>query len=579
MKKLLLRSLKDIYRIAPHTLILQIICMMSQSLMAAITIWLTSVFLNLVYQKDFNSGIFCFGIILSVFILSEAANSIFYSCMVRIDFQTGQRLQMALGEKGTRLSLICYENTETNNMLKRAKNCIEQERFSDLSLSVFNILAEILKVTGTLLVLAKFHPILAVVSLVSVLPYFMIRLIRGKEFYELKRYQAAGERRRNYLYHLFGDKRAVKELRIFGIENYIEQKMYETRGNINREVWDFKKHDIFGLLFCELFCQSGYLLSIVITIMLLLHKVLDFGILAAALAAVTSFQTAAKYFLISLGRIPECAAFVKDYYDFMDMEEPVQGTEKFYPDFDRIKLQQVCFSYPSQTDQAVSNLSFEIERNEVVVIVGNNGSGKTTLVKLLTGLYKAQQGQIYYGTQDLASLDPEEFYKHVSLVSQDFIKYELSVRENVGIGDGKNMEDTDKICKLLKQVGLKEFTSRDSVNQLLGSEFGGRDLSTGQWQKLAIARGILKESSVIFLDEPTAALDPLMETSILKMFLQIAQGKTAIIVSHRIGICKNVDKIIVMKDGEIAEIGKHQELLDKRGEYYRLYTMQQKWYQ
>lgn len=579
MKKLLLRSLKDIYRIAPHTLILQIICMMSQSLMAAITIWLTSVFLNLVYQKDFNSGIFCFGIILSVFILSEAANSIFYSCMVRIDFQTGQRLQMALGEKGTRLSLICYENTETNNMLKRAKNCIEQERFSDLSLSVFNILAEILKVTGTLLVLAKFHPILAVVSLVSVLPYFMIRLIRGKEFYELKRYQAAGERRRNYLYHLFGDKRAVKELRIFGIENYIEQKMYETRDKINREVWDFKKHDIFGLLFCELFCQSGYLLSIVITIMLLLHKVLDFGILAAALAAVTSFQTAAKYFLISLGRIPECAAFVKDYYDFMDMEEPVQGTEKFYPDFDRIKLQQVCFSYPSQTDQAVTNLSFEIERNEVVVIVGNNGSGKTTLVKLLTGLYKAQQGQIYYGTQDLASLDPEEFYKHVSLVSQDFIKYELSVRENVGIGDGKNMEDTDKICKLLKQVGLKEFTSRDSVNQLLGSEFGGRDLSTGQWQKLAIARGILKESSVIFLDEPTAALDPLMETSILKMFLQIAQGKTAIIVSHRIGICKNVDKIIVMKDGEIAEIGKHQELLDKRGEYYRLYTMQQKWYQ
>ena len=579
MKKLLLRSLKDIYRIAPHTLILQIICMMSQSLMAAITIWLTSVFLNLVYQKDFNSGIFCFGIILSVFILSEAANSIFYSCMVRIDFQTGQRLQMALGEKGTRLSLICYENTETNNMLKRAKNCIEQERFSDLSLSVFNILAEILKVTGTLLVLAKFHPILAVVSLVSVLPYFMIRLIRGKEFYELKRYQAAGERRRNYLYHLFGDKRAVKELRIFGIENYIEQKMYETRDKINREVWDFKKHDIFGLLFCELFCQSGYLLSIVITIMLLLHKVLDFGILAAALSAVTSFQTAAKYFLISLGRIPECAAFVKDYYDFMDMEEPVQGTEKFYPDFDRIKLQQVCFSYPSQTDQAVSNLSFEIERNEVVVIVGNNGSGKTTLVKLLTGLYKAQQGQIYYGTQDLASLDPEEFYKHVSLVSQDFIKYELSVRENVGIGDGKNMEDTDKICKLLKQVGLKEFTSRDSVNQLLGSEFGGRDLSTGQWQKLAIARGILKESSVIFLDEPTAALDPLMETSILKMFLQIAQGKTAIIVSHRIGICKNVDKIIVMKDGEIAEIGKHQELLDKRGEYYRLYTMQQKWYQ
>ena len=140
MKKLLLRSLRDIHRIVPRTLVLQIICMMLQSLMAAITIWLTSVFLNLVHQKDFKSSLICFCMILAVFVLSEVANSIFYSCMVRIDFQTGQQLQIELGEKGTRLSMICYENTETNNMLKRAKNCIEQERFSDLSLSVFNIL-------------------------------------------------------------------------------------------------------------------------------------------------------------------------------------------------------------------------------------------------------------------------------------------------------------------------------------------------------------------------------------------------------------------------------------------------------
>lgn len=579
MKKLLLRSLKDIYRIAPHTLILQIICMMSQSLMGAITIWLTSVFLNLVYQKDFNSGIFCFGIILSVFILSEAANSIFYSCMVRIDFQTGQQLQIELGEKGTRLSMICYENTETNNMLKRAKNCIEQERFSDLSLSVFNILAEFLKVNGTLLVLDGFHPVLVGISLLSVFPYLIVRLVRGKEFYELKRYQAAGERRRNYLYHLFGDKQAVKELRIFEIEDYIEQKMYAARDNMKQEVWNFKKRDMRSLLICEIFCKSGYLLSIFSTILLLLHQVLDVGMMAAALAAFTSFQTAAKYFLVSLGRIPECAAFVKDYYDFMDMEEAERGTEKLCSDFDSIKVKQLSFSYPGRKTPAVSNLSFTIKRNEVVAIVGNNGSGKTTLVKLLTGLYQAQKGQIYYGRQNLRSLDPEEFYKQISFVSQDFIKYELTVRENIGIGDWKQMENTGKIYMLLHQVGLETFISQAFVNQLLGNEFGGRELSVGQWQKLAIARGMMKDSSVIFLDEPTAALDPLMETKVLKMFLKIAREKTAIIVSHRIGICKEVDKIIVMKEGKIAEIGNHEELLAEKGEYYRLYTMQQKWYE
>ena len=579
MKKLLLRSLRDIHRIIPRTLVLQIICMMLQSLMAAITIWLTSVFLNLVYQKDFKSSLICFCMILAVFVLSEVANSIFYSCMVRIDFQTGQQLQIELGEKGTRLSMICYENTETNNMLKRAKNCIEQERFSDLSLSVFNILAEFLKVNGTLLVLDGFHPVLVGISLLSVFPYLIVRLVRGKEFYELKRYQAAGERRRNYLYHLFGDKQAVKELRIFEIEDYIEQKMYAARDNMKQEVWNFKKRDMRSLLICEIFCKSGYLLSIFSTILLLLHQVLDVGMMAAALAAFTSFQTAAKYFLVSLGRIPECAAFVKDYYDFMDMEEAERGTEKLCSDFDSIKVKQLSFSYPGRKTPAVSNLSFTIKRNEVVAIVGNNGSGKTTLVKLLTGLYQAQKGQIYYGRQNLRSLDPEEFYKQISFVSQDFIKYELTVRENIGIGDWKQMENTGKIYMLLHQVGLETFISQAFVNQLLGNEFGGRELSVGQWQKLAIARGMMKDSSVIFLDEPTAALDPLMETKVLKMFLKIAREKTAIIVSHRIGICKEVDKIIVMKEGKIAEIGNHEELLAEKGEYYRLYTMQQKWYE
>lgn len=579
MKKLLLRSLRDIHRIVPRTLVLQIICMMLQSLMAAITIWLTSVFLNLVYQKDFKSSLICFCMILAVFVLSEVANSIFYSCMVRIDFQTGQQLQIELGEKGTRLSMICYENTETNNMLKRAKNCIEQERFSDLSLSVFNILAEFLKVNGTLLVLDGFHPVLVGISLLSVFPYLIVRLVRGKEFYELKRYQAAGERRRNYLYHLFGDKQAVKELRIFEIEDYIEQKMYAARDNMKQEVWNFKKRDMRSLLICEIFCKSGYLLSIFSTILLLLHQVLDVGMMAAALAAFTSFQTAAKYFLVSLGRISECAAFVKDYYDFMDMEEAERGTEKLCSDFDSIKVKQLSFSYPGRKTPAVSNLSFTIKRNEVVAIVGNNGSGKTTLVKLLTGLYQAQKGQIYYGRQNLRSLDPEEFYKQISFVSQDFIKYELTVRENIGIGDWKQMENTGKIYMLLHQVGLETFISQAFVNQLLGNEFGGRELSVGQWQKLAIARGMMKDSSVIFLDEPTAALDPLMETKVLKMFLKIAREKTAIIVSHRIGICKEVDKIIVMKEGKIAEIGNHEELLAEKGEYYRLYTMQQKWYE
>ena len=578
MRDLLFRSLKDIRRIAPRSLIMQVICMMLQSVLVAVNTWLVSVFLNHVYMKDLKTSMIYLGVIWGVFVASEVSNSVFYACMVKIDSKVGMQLGIELGEKGGRLSLIQYEDVEINNRLKRAQDCIEHGRFSDLSLSVFNILAEVLKVGSTLFILARFSPLLALVSLLSVVPYFVVRLIRGKEFYELKKYQAAGERRRNYLYDLFGDKRVVKELRILGIESYIEEKLYQTRDAMNQELWDFKKRDICSFLLCEILCKCGYVLSIIIAILLLLNHRLDFGMLAASLVAFTSFQLAAKYFLISLGRIPECAAFVRDYYDFIDIDEDVHGTEKFEPNFDKINVKNVCFAYPNTDHLTISDISLDIKKNESIAIVGNNGSGKTTLVKLLTDLYKVQEGEILYGTQNIKDLETKEFYQNVSIVSQDFVKYEMTLQENIGISDWKQMGNTDKIQELLKQMDLPELSEVDTLNTLLGSEFDGRDLSIGQWQKLAVARGMFKESSIIVLDEPTAALDPIMETTILKMFLQIAKEKTAIIVSHRIGICREVDKIIVMKKGKVVEIGNHDELLAKKGEYYQLYKMQQKWY-
>lgn len=578
MRDLLFRSLKDIRRVAPRSLIMQVICMMLQSVLVAVNTWLVSVFLNHVYTKDLKTSMIYLGVIWGVFVASEVSNSVFYACMVKIDSKVGMQLGIELGEKGGRLSLIQYEDVEINNRLKRAQDCIEHGRFSDLSLSVFNILAEVLKVGSTLFILARFSPLLALVSLLSVVPYFVVRLIRGKEFYELKKYQAAGERRRNYLYDLFGDKRVVKELRIFGIESYIEEKLYQTRDAMNQELWDFKKRDICSFLLCEILCKCGYVLSIIIAILLLMNHRLDFGMLAASLVAFTSFQLAAKYFLISLGRIPECAAFVRDYYDFIDIDEDVHGTEKFEPNFDKINVKNVCFAYPNTDHLTISDISLDIKKNESIAIVGNNGSGKTTLVKLLTDLYKVQEGEILYGTQNIKDLETKEFYQNVSIVSQDFVKYEMTLQENIGISDWKQMGNTDKIQELLKQMDLPELSEVDTLNTLLGSEFDGRDLSIGQWQKLAIARGMFKESSIIVLDEPTAALDPIMETTILKMFLQIAKEKTAIIVSHRIGICREVDKIIVMKKGKVVEIGNHDELLAKKGEYYQLYKMQQKWY-
>lgn len=553
---------------------IQVVCMMGQSILTAANTWLSALFLNRIYEADFGTGMLCLCAVWAVFAVSELADSMFYSSMIRMDSKVEMQMRMELVEKGAHLSLIRYEDAQIRNRLKRAQDCMEQGWLSDLSLSVFNMLSEILKVAGILFVLAGFSPVLAGVSLLSVLPYFIVRMVRGKEFYELKKYQTGSERRRKYLYRLFGDKRAVKELRIFRIEEYMEQKLYETRDRMNDQLWKWKRRDFRSLFACELFCKSGYVCSIAIAVFLLLEQKLDFGMLAASLTAFSTFQTAAKYFLINLGRIPECRAFVKDYYDFMDLEEETRGREAWNPDFGEIQVRELCFSYPCAKKPALDHVSFRIKRGETVAMVGENGSGKTTLAKLLTGLYQAESGSIFFGTQDIRELDLDDFYRHISIVSQDFIKYELSVRENIAVSDWREMGNTDKIRRTLEAVGLGELASEGGLEEMLGTEFGGRELSVGQWQRAAIARGLFKSSSLIILDEPTAALDPVMETEVFHMFLEMAREKTAVIISHRIGICREADKIIVMKDGRAVEVGDHEELMEKRGEYYRMYMLQ-----
>jgi ABC-type multidrug transport system fused ATPase/permease subunit len=296
------------------------------------------------------------------------------------------------------------------------------------------------------------------------------------------------------------------------------------------------------------------------------------------MVAFSMFQTETKYFFINLGRIPECAAFASDYYKFMDQEEEKVGSEKLYPQNGDIHMRNVTFSYPNTTQKAIHNLSLDIKKGETVVILGENGNGKTTLIMLLLGLYKCESGDIFYGNQNIKDIDLYSVFETTSLVSQNFSKYSLSVRENVAISDIHKMNDEKKIIDIINSLDLDKIIGEDGVDTKLGREFGGKELSQGQWQKIAIARSLFKDSNLVILDEPTAALDPIIETEILKEFLAIASGKTTLIVSHRVGLCKDVDKVIVMKNGEVTECGSHNELMRNGGEYFKLYSMQSKWY-
>ncbi len=486
---------------------------------------------------------------------------------------------MKISEKTAKLPLISFENSDILNLQSRAKDCVGHEILSQIYMSSTVFITNGISIISTILVLSAYSVWFIPISLLSVLPYFIARLIRGKEFYLLKQIQAKKNRRLGYLWSLFNNKQSVKEMRVMGFGNYITEKWIETRDEVNEELWQYNIKDSKSLLFCDALKIVGYGLSIFLALLLVLNGSISIGVFGACIAAFKAVQEATKSFLIDLGTMPEKVAFANDYFEFLDLTEELNGKTVFPGFKNKITISNLSFKYPNSESYALNNISLTIQKGEKIVILGVNGSGKTTLSKLILGLYPSEKGEIYYDNILLDEIERESLYQHISAISQNFVAYSLTLRENVAISDLKKISDNSIIADTIKNVGLGELlNSNDGLEMQMGREFGGAELSGGQWQKLAIARGLFKPSEFIILDEPTSALDPIIETEILKQFIEIAKNKTAIIISHRVGLCKLADKIIVMKDGQICEIGTHSSLINNNGEYQRLYTSQEQWY-
>lgn len=276
------------------------------------------------------------------------------------------------------------------------------------------------------------------------------------------------------------------------------------------------------------------------------------------------------------------ADYAGDYYDFIDSMETDASdgsrTQMDTPEQMDMEVKDLCFAYSADMPDVLRDISFTIKSGERVVIVGENGSGKTTLSKLIIGAFAPKSGQVLWNGIDCAALSREKRYGTFSVIPQDFVRYQLSLRENIGLGSPDDMADDLRLLDSSRRAGASDIVERVGLDTQLGREFDGAELSGGEWQKIAIARGLNKDAPCIILDEPTSALDPLVENQILNKIVGMTIGKTSVIISHRVGICRHADKIIVLRAGEVAEVGTHAELLQAGGEYARLWSEQAKWY-
>ncbi|MNI47443.1 putative ABC transporter ATP-binding protein [compost metagenome] len=246
-----------------------------------------------------------------------------------------------------------------------------------------------------------------------------------------------------------------------------------------------------------------------------------------------------------------------------------------------IAVRNLSFSYPSRPEPVLKNISFTIKPGQIVAIVGENGAGKSTLVNCLVGLYREFSGDVLFDEVPIKDIPETDLRWIISAVFQDFVRFELSVKENIGFGDLSRLEDPDMLEAAASRSGFLEVIDQlpEGFETLLGPAFeGGQELSVGQWQKLALARSFVKPSQIIVLDEPTASMDPMAEAELFKRFAELASGKITFLISHRLASCRLADQILVLKDGELIEQGTHDSLMKRQGEYCRMYTTQAKGY-
>jgi ATP-binding cassette subfamily B protein len=299
------------------------------------------------------------------------------------------------------------------------------------------------------------------------------------------------------------------------------------------------------------------------------------GAFAAVFAAINGLFYRMQSILERLSSMNQDVGKVINIIRMLDMPE-VSGTDGI-PDFSLgISADNVSFTYPQRDYPAVKNVSVNIAQGETIAIVGENGAGKSTLVRLLTGIYRPSDGQVRIGGLDTNTTTPISLYNGISGVFQKHQRYKMTLSENVTVSDVNKKIDANKIEASLKDAEAEFNISHDTM---LSPEFDGIDLSGGQWQRLAIARGLYRINDFIVLDEPTAAIDPIEETRVFKQFQRLAKNKCAVIVTHRLGSAKLANRIIVMDYGEIIDTGTHDELLSKKGKYADMWSAQAQWYE
>lgn len=442
-----------------------------------------------------------------------------------------------------------------------------------------SLLGALFATVGVAIGLAAVQPLLAVVAVVSVVPLWLVTKRNSQAMYQFSFDMVPLDRERVYLWSSLSERGMAKEVRAYGLEPFLraehdvryDERIDRLRDVVKRRLRQTVLASMLGMVVTA--CALVGLLGLVDrgTVRLSEAGVAFIGLLLLTqrLAGVAS----------GAGALYESALFLEDYVSFVDLlPPPTVATGHAAPSpVECFALRDVSFTYPESDRPAVHHVSLEVRKGEVVALVGRNGSGKTTLAKLLAGLHRPTSGSVTWNGVDLDHIDRSQARDDITVVFQDFVRWNLPVATNIGFGRSECLSDRDRIVSAAEQAGADTFISRfdEGYDALLGRLFrGGADLSIGQWQRIAIARALFRDAPFVIMDEPSAALDPVAEFQLYELIRERLGGQTIVLISHRFSSARLADRVYVLDDGELIEQGSHDELMDQNGSYAEMFRLQ-----
>jgi ATP-binding cassette subfamily B protein len=478
------------------------------------------------------------------------------------------------------LDLLAYEDPVFYDRLERARVQATDRLYM---IQAMGRLLQQLITTITLSVsIMLFSPWLLLLLVIGVIPAFVGETHFAFLGYAKNFRQTPVRRQLDYLRILGGSKEAAKELKLFGLRDFLTSKFKRLSDQVYEEdIALARKKGIAGSLLSAI-GTAGYYTAYIYAVWRTVTGVFSLGTLVFLANAIRDASSNLQQTFSTLSTIADQALFLTDLIAFFDMQPTIRSKPNALPAPRPIKrgfeFQNVSFRYPGSQRMVLNGLNFVLRPGERVALIGENGEGKTTIVKLLTRLYDPVEGRILLDGIDLREYDLDDLYKEIGVIFQDYMRYEMTARENIAVGRIELLDNLQKLQESARKSMANEVIAKlgpAAYDQMLGRRFEtGVDLSGGEWQKVALARAYLRDAQLLILDEPTSALDARSEYEVFQRFAELTEGKMAVFISHRFSTVRMADRIVVLENGKIAEEGDHDYLTSLGGRYAEMFELQ-----